>query len=193
MKNFRILIVEPSEIVAEGLKGIIGGSTRIEDVCCIGDVTRLEEKILSFKPNIVIINPLFVKFSEKGNLKNIVFSSKFFTMAIQTSYIEPQMLRSFAEVIELGDDRQRIIGKLFGIMNREIEKKENDIELSRREKDVLVEIAKGLTNKEISEKLHLSVNTVMTHRKNITRKTNIKSVSGLTVYALLNGFVDIDI
>lgn len=78
-------------------------------------------------------------------------------------------------------------------MNREIEKKENDIELSRREKDILVEIAKGLTNKEISEKLHLSVNTVMTHRKNITRKTNIKSVSGLTVYALLNGFVDIDI
>lgn len=192
MKNFRILIVEPSEIVAEGLKGIIGGSTRIEDVCCIGDVMRLEEKILSFKPNIVIINPLFVKFSEKGNIKNIVFSSKFFTVAIQTSYIEPQILRSFAEVIELGDDRQKITGKLFGIMNREI-KKENDIELSRREKDVLVEIAKGLTNKEISEKLHPSVNTVMTHRKNITRKTNIKSVSGLTVYALLNGFVDIDI
>ena len=64
--------------------------------------------------------------------------------------------------------------------------------LSDREKEVLVQVAKGLLNKEIADKLCISVNTVITHRKNITRKTGIKTTPGLTVYAILNGLVDIN-
>ena len=63
--------------------------------------------------------------------------------------------------------------------------------LSEREKEVLVLVAKGLLNKEIADKLNISVNTVITHRKNITRKTGIKTAPGLTVYAILGGLVDI--
>ena len=63
--------------------------------------------------------------------------------------------------------------------------------LSDREKEVLVEVAKGLLNKEIADKLNISINTVITHRKNITRKTGIKTTPGLTVYAILNGMVNI--
>ena len=63
-------------------------------------------------------------------------------------------------------------------------------ELSDREKEILVCVAKGLQNKEIADKCNISVNTVITHRKNITRKTGIKSVAGLTVYALLNRLID---
>jgi DNA-binding CsgD family transcriptional regulator len=48
---------------------------------------------------------------------------------------------------------------------------------------------KGMTNKEIAEKHFISIHTVITHRKNIVRKTGIKSVSGLTVYALLNNLI----
>jgi DNA-binding CsgD family transcriptional regulator len=57
---------------------------------------------------------------------------------------------------------------------------------------VLVLVAKGLLNKEIADKLNISINTVITHRKNITRKTGIKTTPGLTVYAILNDLVDIN-
>lgn len=66
------------------------------------------------------------------------------------------------------------------------------MELSDREKEILVSVAQGLLNKEIADKHHISINTVITHRKNITRKTGIKTVSGLTVYAILNNLVDIN-
>lgn len=64
--------------------------------------------------------------------------------------------------------------------------------LSDREKEILVCVAKGLINKEIADKLNISINTVITHRKNISRKTGIKTVPGLTVYAILNNLVDIN-
>ena len=64
--------------------------------------------------------------------------------------------------------------------------------LSRREEGVLKLVAKGLLNKEIADALNISVNTVITHRKNITRKTGIRTVPGLTAYAILNGLVDIN-
>ena len=64
--------------------------------------------------------------------------------------------------------------------------------LSEREKEILVGVAKGLLNKEIADIYNISIYTVISHRKNITRKTGIKSVAGLTVYALLNGLIDIN-
>jgi DNA-binding CsgD family transcriptional regulator len=62
--------------------------------------------------------------------------------------------------------------------------------LSKREIDVLKKVAKGLSNKEISDQLFISKNTVITHRKNITEKLGIKTISGLTVYALMNNLID---
>ena len=65
-------------------------------------------------------------------------------------------------------------------------------ELSAREIEVLVLITKGLINKEIADKLNIGLTTVITHRKNITEKLGIKSVSGLTIYAVMNGYVEAD-
>ena len=64
-------------------------------------------------------------------------------------------------------------------------------ELSDREKDIIIGVVKGLTNKEIAEKLFISVNTVTTHRRNIAKKLDIHSPSGLTIYAIVNKLVDI--
>ena len=65
-------------------------------------------------------------------------------------------------------------------------------ELSAREIEVLVLITKGLINKEIADKLNIGLTTVITHRKNITEKLGIKSVSGLTIYAVMKGYVEAD-
>lgn len=61
--------------------------------------------------------------------------------------------------------------------------------LSARETEVLQLVVAGCINKEIAERLHISINTVLTHRKNITAKLGIKSVSGLSIYAMMNGLI----
>ena len=60
---------------------------------------------------------------------------------------------------------------------------------SQRETEVLRLVASGCINKEIAHRLNISINTVLTHRKNITAKLGIKSVSGLTFYAMMNGLI----
>jgi len=67
----------------------------------------------------------------------------------------------------------------------------NDNELSDREKDVIVSLVQGMTNKEIADHLCISTNTVITHRRNIARKLQIHSPAGLTIYAIVNNLIDI--
>lgn len=64
--------------------------------------------------------------------------------------------------------------------------------LSDREKEIVGCIVRGMTNKEVAEKLYISINTVLTHRKNISRKLNIHSIAGLTIYAIAGGLVNLD-
>ena len=68
----------------------------------------------------------------------------------------------------------------------------DNLELSAREIEVLILITKGLINKEIADKLNISLTTVISHRKNITEKLGMKSVSALTVYAIMNGYIEAD-
>jgi len=67
-----------------------------------------------------------------------------------------------------------------------------DILLTPRERDIIAAIARGLSNKEIADKLFLSVHTVATHRRNICAKLNIHSASGMTIFAILHGLISID-
>ena len=78
--------------------------------------------------------------------------------------------------------------------NHPLQTPKQEIEaLSERERDVLIQVVKGLSNKEIADVLCISTHTVITHRKNITRKLNIHSTAGLTIYAIVNKLVNIDI
>ena len=72
------------------------------------------------------------------------------------------------------------------------EEKRPEDTLSEREREIVHCVVCGLSNKQIAEKLFISLNTVLTHRKNIARKLNIHSVSGLTIYAIVNKIVNID-
>lgn len=68
---------------------------------------------------------------------------------------------------------------------------DNSEALSDREKDVIISLVQGMTNKEIADHLCISINTVITHRRNIARKLQIHSPAGLTIYAIVNNLVDI--
>ena len=68
---------------------------------------------------------------------------------------------------------------------------QNTDALSDREKDVIISLVQGMSNKEIADHLCISVNTVITHRRNIARKLQIHSPAGLTIYAIVNNLVDI--
>jgi len=69
---------------------------------------------------------------------------------------------------------------------------ENDESLSEREREIVICIARGMSNKDVADKLFISINTVLTHRKNIFRKLDIHSISGLTIYAVVNGLITLD-
>ena len=97
--------------------------------------------------------------------------------------------------ISLDDGEQAIIAlvnELTGHDGRKNNRKPDDTELTPREKDVLSLVALGHSNKEIAASLFISIHTVISHRKNITEKLGIKSISGLTVYAVLNKIIDTD-
>ena len=68
---------------------------------------------------------------------------------------------------------------------------DNGETLSERERDVIISVVQGMSNKEIADHLCISINTVITHRRNIARKLQIHSAAGLTIYAIVNNLVDI--
>ena len=113
-------------------------------------------------------------------------------IALDVSGLTDDVLRQYDGSVSIYDRPDEVVRKVRSSM----ESKQTDSivsdggELSSREKEILVCVAKGMLNKEIADKLNLSIYTVITHRKNITRKIGIKTVAGLTVYALLNNLID---
>ena len=91
--------------------------------------------------------------------------------------------------ISITDDEILIREKLNRFLGTLSEEEKGAGELSVREKEVLHLIAEGKLNKEIADLLCISINTVITHRKNISSKLGIKSTSGLSLYALMNGII----
>jgi DNA-binding NarL/FixJ family response regulator len=96
--------------------------------------------------------------------------------------------------IHLMDEKETLIEKLRNLVDNqdEIVGGKRSPELSPREITIVRLVSTGLTNRQIAEKLFLSAHTVMTHRKNISSKLGIKSVSGLTIYAIVNNIITID-
>ena len=101
----------------------------------------------------------------------------------------------FKFVINIFDSQSKInkiFGKISDFIDNKIKEPLIDKELSNREQAILQMIARGLTSKQIGDKLGISSQTVSSHRKNISSKLEIKTVSGLTVYAILNNLISVD-
>jgi regulator of cell morphogenesis and NO signaling len=95
-------------------------------------------------------------------------------------------IRRLEQITKQNDVSRNISGMVFGSAQAQ-----NPDALSDREKDVIISLVQGMSNKEIADHLCISTNTVITHRRNIARKLQIHSPAGLTIYAIVNGLVDI--
>lgn len=194
-KQYRIVVIEPSPIIATGLKGLIETHKKLEVVATIVDGCHYEERIRSLHPDLVIINPLMMDFKRRLCIENYFAGiCEAPPVALVYQYVDPEILKHYKAVIDITDDREKIIRKLFQLFEAPsgIQDAPEGTELSEREKEILVSVARGMINKEIADRHHISVHTVITHRKNISRKTGIKSVSGLTVFAILNNLININ-
>ena len=181
----RLLIVEPSELIIEGLKAVLDGQIRFKVLEPEMNIEHLQERLLSARPDILLINPTLV-----DHVARLRGEQPLAVVALVYQYVERDMLRQYDGVVDIRDSRAEVIETLAQVSPNETDEGKNNYELTKRETAVLVQLAQGKTNKEIADALNVSVHTVISHRKNITHKTGIKSVAGLTVYAMLNNLID---
>ena len=105
--------------------------------------------------------------------------------------VDANQLKGYADSINLFDDLDAVAHKISTLMNVNEEEDSDQNSLSQREKEIIGCVVRGMTNKEIAEQLFISVHTVITHRRNITRKLQIHSAAGLTIYAIVNKLVEL--
>lgn len=106
----------------------------------------------------------------------------------QHSHVEEELFIPAIRRMEKMSRQDDVSVKISNMISQQPDNKET---LSEREKDVIVALVQGMTNKEIADHLCISINTVITHRRNIARKLQIHSAAGLTIYAIVNNLVDI--
>ena len=191
----RVLIVEPSEIITEGLVKILGESAQLEVLAPLHDIESLKARAVTGKPDVLLLNPTLLPQLDRQVFNGILHDCPdVVVIGLVYQYVEHSSLKMCQAFVDIREERGRICDIL--LENVPLHKSagelsdENSYELTKRELDVLVQIAKGLMNKEIAEKLNISIHTVISHRKNITRKTNIKSVAGLAMYVLMNNLIE---
>lgn len=194
MKNLKkVLLIEPSRMIARGLEAMLCdlGEFRVEGI--LTDLSRASEmRLRAVGADVIVVDPVVFDFASRSTIKaRIAELTDAPVLALQTSPLDEEAIKQFDGVIGIYDDPVAIVRKLRDSIGNRQEQSDNEgQELSAREKEILICVAKGMLNKEIADECNLSIHTVITHRKNITRKTGIKTVAGLTVYALLNNLID---
>jgi DNA-binding NarL/FixJ family response regulator len=192
-KIINALIIESSVIIRKGMYKLLEDS--FQDIK-IEISESLSEKVMNQSKgdfDIVIINPSIIQNNMKEfNSIKIMFDSAVWVGLIYSFYSK-ELLNQFDKLIYVNDTLETIKSTISRI-NESSEnfmlnhKKEH---LTGREIDVLKSLAEGNSNKEIAYKLNISTHTVVSHRKNISQKTGIRTVSGLTIYAVINNIITI--
>jgi len=195
-QNFKkVLLIVPSKIVARGIEAVLGelGEFRVEGI--LSDLSHASAtRLHNMDADVIIIDPVVFDYVSRLNVRaRISEYSSAPVIALKTAPMSDEQIRQFDGTISMYDEPVAMVRKLReSLASHEDAPETEGPELSAREKEILVCVAKGMLNKEIADVCNLSIHTVITHRKNITRKTGIKTVAGLTVYALLNNLVDPD-
>ena len=198
MKNnevIRIAIAETSVIIRVGLTAALKRlpNVKVQPIELLS-IEALHDCVRTQCPDMLIVNPAFGDYFDIGKFREETSGKKIRVIALVTSFVDASLLSKYDESISIFDDLERLSKKISGLLNvpSEEEDLENQDALSQREKEIVICVVKGMTNKEIAEKLFLSIHTVITHRRNISKKLQIHSAAGLTIYAIVNKLVTLN-
>ncbi len=186
----RVVIVESSEIISEGLKSILAETKIFNVVECEVDMPYCIERLSVTIPDLIIIDPCLLSALTRSLRTSVPDRSIILAAIVHTLHSDEQ-LSDFNTVISVYDSSQQVVHKLQATISQ-IEEEghtNSSCELSSREREILISVAQGLSNKEIADLHNISIHTVISHRKNISHKTGIKSIAGLTVYAIMNNLI----
>ena len=190
----RIAIAETSVIVRGGLTAALKRlpNVKVQSIELLS-VEALHDCVRTQCPEMLIVNPAFGNYFDVAKFREEI-SNRIRLIALVTSFVDASLLGKYDESISIFDDLDILSRKIAGLLNVASEEEETDNQdtLSQREKEIVVCVVKGMTNKEIAEKLFLSIHTVITHRRNISKKLQIHSAAGLTIYAIVNKLVTLN-
>ncbi|MBS3807464.1 MAG: response regulator transcription factor [Bacteroidales bacterium] len=186
-----IIIAEPSYLMKRGISAVISDIVQAE-VIFMDELQELN--------NYLETNPVDLVFIDEQLLSNKTQRDLFFQLQSEARYIvltndrqEIPARKKFTEVISRNAPKEKLIPLLEKVLgDSSVENRKKSAILSERENEVLKQVALGYTNQQIADRLFISKHTVISHRKNITSKLGIKTVSGLTVYAVLNNLIPKD-
>lgn len=185
MKRVTIDLLHGSPVICAGISSAINA---IRDI----NVNIRQVQLHNFdnhKGSIIIADPLLLSTEKIESLRSDN-SNQIKIIALYVSALPADIISNYDATISIYDSFKTIEMTIRQLIAEE-EEEEAKV-LSQREKDVVIAIVKGLSNKEIASEMGVSVNTVMTHRRNIASKLQIHSAAGLTIYAIVSKLVRLD-
>ena len=192
-----ILIIEPHKLLAYGLQLALrrGFPESSVQLCTdLLDLATLRQHITFIAPDVIVANPLLTGIHYNPELLPI--GKEPTLVSINHNLLPENLYSGYSFVCPPTVDPQDLVQQIQVAEQPESEAIESidskQTPLSQRECEVVAWVARGLTNKEIADVLHLSPHTVVTHRRNIATKLDIHSPRGLTLYALMNNLITMD-
>lgn len=209
IKNIKILIVDDHQMFLEGIHSLLSNEDDIEIVDIVSNGYKALEILQEEKVDVVITDLSMPEINGFDLIKKIQKSHPDISTLVLSMHSEPMTISKLIKqnvngyLLKNAEKNEllkaiRMLAKGENYFSEEIKQKylessfnrkssnEYVPELSRREKDVLKLILEEYTTKEIAEELHISQNTVESHRKNIFSKLNVKNIAGVVKYALEN-------
>jgi DNA-binding CsgD family transcriptional regulator len=191
VKNIKIAVAVPTVVINKGLAAILKKIHGLHtDVFELYNIELLKKIIITQIPDIVIISTELLFVTGLQNFKKQFINEKIKLVILQGVYDNHLIAKNFDESVSIFDSEYEIKKKIVNLVSMP-PKEQDENNLSVREKEIIVEVVKGLTNKEIANKLNLSVHTIITHRRNISAKLQIRSTAGLTIYAISNKLIEV--
>ncbi len=191
--RLHIAIMVYSDIIYEGLYTVLTQSELECSVCKVASLEDFQEIIHSKAVDILVTNPMQLvnRTKEVRKLKNNYQNLSI--IGINMGIIDKDLAHLLDDTFTVYDSVPQVLNKIVkSSANNDNKNSTKSDNLTEREIDVLTNLVHGMSNKEIAETLNISIHTVVTHRKNISAKTGIRSQSGLTIYAISKKIVAID-
>ena len=189
----KIAVAEPSLIIRSGILSVLKRLTTLNiEILEIGEITQLETSLNWRKPDILIVNPASLGVFSLRRIKSDAGCAQLRCVALQNGPMDGSVLSGYDETISVYDTAEQIKEKLLALSRISVRPDVRYESLSEREKEIVIGVVKGMTNKQIAKHLCLSAHTVITHRRNIASKLQIHSPAGSTIYAIVNKLVELN-